>query len=412
MPDHLAGLADDRLGDPGGQPDRGAPLLPPARGARRERRARHPLAGLVAHRRHHVLPRRLQGIDARGPDHRRDRRGPRQDAGPGDAALAPAAGTPGHPEVRHPLADRGELRRLRLRPHRRRARRHRRPRHRHPRRPRPGDRSPSRRSAAPFPKREQETTMQIDPRPATTKNPPEILHRRRLARPHRPPRDDGQRMFVAKVRFAPGARTAWHSHARGQTLHITSGVAWVQSRGEDKLVAYPGQTLYCPPGQEHWHGAAPDSFMEHLAMIDNADDPAAEHDLARARQRRGVPRRRLSMSWDERRARPRRHRDGARPRGATADESLSRFTTMWVVRVGDEPVRPLGLRTRQRLVPPRDPAGSRPRSAPAASSATSCSTTSRRTTRCTPRSTRRSTPSTTRTARASSPPSSEPTPPR
>ena len=41
-------------------------------------------------------------------------------------------------------------------------------------------------------------------------------------------------MFVAKVRFAPGARTAWHSHARGQTLHVTSGVAWVQSRGEDE----------------------------------------------------------------------------------------------------------------------------------------------------------------------------------
>lgn len=48
----------------------------------------------------------------------------------------------------------------------------------------------------------------------------------------------------------------------------------MQGRGEDKLVAYPGQTLYCPAGQEHWHGAAPDSFMEHLAMIDNADDPA------------------------------------------------------------------------------------------------------------------------------------------
>jgi quercetin dioxygenase-like cupin family protein len=92
-----------------------------------------------------------------------------------------------------------------------------------------------------------------------------------IATPHGPE----QRATMAKVRFQPGARTAWHSHARGQTLHITSGVAWVQGRGEAKLVAYPGQTLYCPPGQEHWHGAAPDSLMEHLAMIDNADDPAA-----------------------------------------------------------------------------------------------------------------------------------------
>jgi quercetin dioxygenase-like cupin family protein len=51
-------------------------------------------------------------------------------------------------------------------------------------------------------------------------------------------------------------------------------VAWIQSRGQAKVVAHPGQTLYCPPGEEHWHGAAPDSFMEHLAMLDNAEDPA------------------------------------------------------------------------------------------------------------------------------------------
>ena len=97
-------------------------------------------------------------------------------------------------------------------------------------------------------------------------------------------------MIVAKVRFAPGARTAWHSHARGQTLHVTQGVAWVQSRGEEKVELHPGQTVYCPPGEEHWHGAAPDSFMEHLAMLDNADDPASDDDVARARHRRGVPR--------------------------------------------------------------------------------------------------------------------------
>lgn len=81
-------------------------------------------------------------------------------------------------------------------------------------------------------------------------------------------------MLVAKVRFAPGACTAWHSHARGQTLHITQGIAWVQSRGSDKVEANPGQRLYCPPGEEHWHGAAPDSFMEHLALLDQADGRA------------------------------------------------------------------------------------------------------------------------------------------
>ncbi|PXW29125.1 UNVERIFIED_CONTAM: quercetin dioxygenase-like cupin family protein [Williamsia faeni] len=117
--------------------------------------------------------------------------------------------------------------------------------------------------------------MNIDPPTPTTKNPPEQftgdVWLDLIARP----REAGQRMLVAKVRFAPGARTAWHSHARGQTLHVTQGVAWIQSRGEVKVEVHPGQTVYCPPGEEHWHGASPDSFMEHLAMLDNADDPAA-----------------------------------------------------------------------------------------------------------------------------------------
>ena len=85
---------------------------------------------------------------------------------------------------------------------------------------------------------------------------------------------DPSRLVVAQVRFTPGAHTHWHSHALGQTLHVTQGVAWVQGRGQAKIVAYPGQTLYCPPGEEHWHGAAADSFMEHLAMIDLLQDVA------------------------------------------------------------------------------------------------------------------------------------------
>jgi quercetin dioxygenase-like cupin family protein len=116
--------------------------------------------------------------------------------------------------------------------------------------------------------------MQIDPRPATTKNPPEQFTGDVWLDPIAYPRETGQRIVVAKVRFAPGARTAWHSHALGQTLHVTGGVAWVQSRGSEKVEAYPGQTIYCPPGEEHWHGAAADMFMEHLAMLDVGDDPA------------------------------------------------------------------------------------------------------------------------------------------
>jgi quercetin dioxygenase-like cupin family protein len=116
--------------------------------------------------------------------------------------------------------------------------------------------------------------MEIDHRPVTTKNPPERFTGDVWLDPIASPRDESQRMVVAKVRFASGARTAWHSHARGQTLHVTQGVARVQSRGGEKAELHAGQTVYCPPGEEHWHGAAPDSFMEHLAMLDNADDPA------------------------------------------------------------------------------------------------------------------------------------------
>jgi len=76
------------------------------------------------------------------------------------------------------------------------------------------------------------------------------------------------------VRFTPGARTAWHSHAKGQTLHVTDGVALVGTRDGQVVELRPGQTLYTPPGEEHWHGATPDDFMAHLAMLDNAEDPA------------------------------------------------------------------------------------------------------------------------------------------
>lgn len=81
-------------------------------------------------------------------------------------------------------------------------------------------------------------------------------------------------MIVSTVRFAPGAHTAWHSHANGQTLHITAGVALIGTRDGQIIKATPGQTIYTPPGEEHWHGATPDDFMIHLAMLENADNPS------------------------------------------------------------------------------------------------------------------------------------------
>lgn len=89
------------------------------------------------------------------------------------------------------------------------------------------------------------------------------------------PHEAKQRMTVARVRFTPGAHTAWHSHALGQTLHVTDGVALIGTRDGDMIRATPGQTIYTPPGEEHWHGATPADFMEHLALLDEADDPAA-----------------------------------------------------------------------------------------------------------------------------------------
>ncbi len=80
------------------------------------------------------------------------------------------------------------------------------------------------------------------------------------------------RLRVNVVRFAPGARNAWHSHVNGQTLHVTEGLGLIQSRGGDVLEIRPGDTVYTPPGEWHWHGAAPDQFMTHLAIWEGPAD--------------------------------------------------------------------------------------------------------------------------------------------
>ncbi|EKT76741.1 hypothetical protein WSS_A41210 [Rhodococcus opacus M213] len=68
------------------------------------------------------------------------------------------------------------------------------------------------------------------------------------------------------VRFSPGARTFWHHHVLGQTLHVVSGTALVGTRDGVVFAAQPGETVTCPAGEEHWHGATDDRFMEHLAI--------------------------------------------------------------------------------------------------------------------------------------------------
>ena len=78
---------------------------------------------------------------------------------------------------------------------------------------------------------------------------------------------DPARLAAALVRFTPGARTNWHSHAKGQTLYITDGVGLVGTRDGDVALATAGQTVKCPAGEEHWHGATDTTLMAHIAIL-------------------------------------------------------------------------------------------------------------------------------------------------
>ena len=89
--------------------------------------------------------------------------------------------------------------------------------------------------------------------------------------------EDPLRMRVNAVHFAPCSRTAWHSHALGQTLYVSEGVGLVQSRGGEVIEIRPGDIISTPPGEWHWHGAAADHFMTHIAMWEApAEGPETE----------------------------------------------------------------------------------------------------------------------------------------
>jgi quercetin dioxygenase-like cupin family protein len=90
------------------------------------------------------------------------------------------------------------------------------------------------------------------------------------------------RLRVNLVRFAPGAHTAWHRHANGQTLHVTDGVGLVGTRDGTVIVMRPGDTVHTSPGEWHWHGAAPEHFMAHVAMWEGLapDQEGAETEWA------------------------------------------------------------------------------------------------------------------------------------
>ncbi len=80
------------------------------------------------------------------------------------------------------------------------------------------------------------------------------------------------RLQAALVTFAPGARTAWHTHPRGQTLYVVSGVGWAQKEGEPACTIQAGDVVVIPAGENHWHGAEATHTLTHLAMQENDHD--------------------------------------------------------------------------------------------------------------------------------------------
>jgi quercetin dioxygenase-like cupin family protein len=77
---------------------------------------------------------------------------------------------------------------------------------------------------------------------------------------------DPGRVRGASVTFEPGARTAWHTHPLGQTLIVTSGLGWAQRWDGPVEEIRPGDVVWFPPGEKHWHGATPNTAMTHIAV--------------------------------------------------------------------------------------------------------------------------------------------------
>jgi quercetin dioxygenase-like cupin family protein len=84
------------------------------------------------------------------------------------------------------------------------------------------------------------------------------------------------RLNAGNVTFEPGARTAWHTHPLGQTLIITAGLGWVQTEGGPIEEIRPGDVVWFPPGEKHWHGATPTTAMIHIAVQESLNGKNVE----------------------------------------------------------------------------------------------------------------------------------------
>jgi quercetin dioxygenase-like cupin family protein len=123
----------------------------------------------------------------------------------------------------------------------------------------------------------EEALVDIKPKPPTAKGPAEWFTGDvwidGIVRGEEP-----SRVRVSAVRFSPSARTAWHSHAVGQTLYVIEGQGRAQSRGGGITELRSGDVVYAAPGEWHWHGAAADHFMTHLSITEAPGDGRPEAD--------------------------------------------------------------------------------------------------------------------------------------
>jgi quercetin dioxygenase-like cupin family protein len=88
--------------------------------------------------------------------------------------------------------------------------------------------------------------------------------------------NDPGRAVGASVTFEPGARTAWHTHPLGQTLIVTAGCGLVQRWGDQIEEIHPGDVVWIPPGEKHWHGATATTAMTHIAIQEQLDGKTAD----------------------------------------------------------------------------------------------------------------------------------------
>ena len=88
--------------------------------------------------------------------------------------------------------------------------------------------------------------------------------------------EEPARVRVLKVSFEPEARTAWHTHPLGQTLFVISGVGLMGLRNENPQLIKAGDTVWIPPGEEHWHGASATNSMTHIAIQEALNGVVAE----------------------------------------------------------------------------------------------------------------------------------------